>query len=90
MRWFQNIKQEYYPPKILDIFQTLSIPSSPCWHDARGDDYSRHVADVFDDIVNNRRVVEDIVVFWKTFADHLELAHHLFKRANEYSVTIAI
>ncbi len=51
-----------------------------------GYDYSRRVTDVFDDIVNSPRVVEDIIVFYKTFADHLEFAHHLFQRENEHSV----
>ena len=53
-----------------------------------GDDYGRRVADVFDDIPNSRRVVEDVIVYSKNYDDHVQLVRHLFSRANEHSVAI--
>ena len=40
-----------------------------------GDDYSRRLADVFDDIPNCRRIVEDILIFSKPYEEHLNLTN---------------
>ena len=52
-----------------------------------GDDYCRRVADIFDDIPNTRRIVEDILVFSKTRDEHIEAVRHLFARAAEHDVS---
>ena len=53
-----------------------------------GDDYCRRVADIFDDIPNTRRIVEDILVFSKTWGEHVEAVRHLFARAAEHDVSL--
>ena len=53
-----------------------------------GDDYCRRVADIFDDIPNTRRIVEDILVFSKTWDEHTEAVRHLLARAAEHDVSL--
>ena len=53
-----------------------------------GDDYCRRVADIFDDIPNTRRVVEDILIFNKTWEEHVKSVHNLFARAAEHNVSL--
>jgi hypothetical protein len=55
-----------------------------------GDDYCRRVSEVFDDLENCRRVVEDILVFSKTYEEHLVLVRRLFERAAQHSVSINV
>lgn len=55
-----------------------------------GDDYSRRVADVFDDIPSSRRVIEDIVVFSSTYEEHKELVRTLLARANKHQVAVNV
>ena len=43
-----------------------------------GDDYCGRVADIFDDIPNTRRVVEDILIFNTTWEEHVKSVHNLF------------
>ena len=53
-----------------------------------GDDYCRRVSDIFDSIPNSRRIVEDLVVFSKTYAEHLELVRSMFTRAKEHNISL--
>lgn len=55
-----------------------------------GDDYGRRVSEVFDDLPACRRVVEDVVVFSKTYAEHVQLVRQLFKRAADHNVSINV
>ena len=50
----------------------------PCGVVHAGDDYCRRVANIFDDIPNTRRIVEEIRVFSKTWGEHIEAVRHLF------------
>ncbi len=43
-----------------------------------GDDFGRRVSDVFDDIPNTRRVVEDILIFFPTYEEHVEAVRQVF------------
>ena len=52
------------------------------------DDYCRRVADIFDDIPNSRRVIEDILIFSKTWEEHVEAVRQLFTRAAEHDVSL--
>lgn len=53
-------------------------------------DYGRRVYEVFDDLPACRRVVEDVVVFSKTYAEHVQLVRQLFKRAADHNVSINV
>ncbi|XP_057368277.1 uncharacterized protein K02A2.6-like [Daphnia carinata] len=55
-----------------------------------GDDYSRHLADVFDDFPNCRRVVEDVLVFSATWEEHVGLVRRLFKLAADHRIAINV
>ena len=55
-----------------------------------GDDYCRRVADVFDDIPNSRRVVEDILVFSRSYDEHVEQVRSLVARANEHNISLNV
>ena len=53
-----------------------------------GDDYGRRVSEVFDDLPNSRRVVEDVLVFSATYSEHVKLVRELLRRADEHQVSI--
>ena len=53
-----------------------------------GDDYGRRVSEVFDDLPNCRRVMEDVVVFSETYDAHLQLVRRLFQRASDHHVAL--
>lgn len=53
-----------------------------------GDDYCRRVSQVFYDIPNSRRIVEDILVFSETYEQHVKLVRQLFARSNQHNVSI--
>jgi hypothetical protein len=53
-----------------------------------GDDYCGRVADVFDDLPNCRRIVEDILVYSATYEEHIEAVRRLFHRAAAHNVAI--
>ena len=55
-----------------------------------GDDYSRRVSEVFDDIENSRRIVEDVIVFSATYEEHLKLVRRLFQRAADHNIAINV
>jgi hypothetical protein len=55
-----------------------------------GDDYSRRVSEVFDDIPNCRRIVEDVMVFSATYEEHIELVRRLFQRAADHNIAINV
>ena len=42
------------------------------------DDYDRQVVDVFDDMYNCRRIVEDILIYSETYVEHLNLVNDTF------------
>ena len=64
-------------------YQYLQLPF---WVVHAGCDYRRQVADPFDEIPNTRRVVQDILVFSKTWDYNVEAVRHLFARAAEHDV----
>ena len=66
-------------------FQYLRLPFGVIH---AGDTYCRRVSDIFDDIPGSRRIVEDIIIFSKTYEEHLELVRTLFARASEYDVSL--
>ncbi|KZS10058.1 TE: Reverse transcriptase [Daphnia magna] len=53
-----------------------------------GDDYSRHVAEIFDDMPCSRRVVEDVIVFSKTYDEHILAVRDLFTRAANHNIAL--
>jgi hypothetical protein len=53
-----------------------------------GDDYCRRVSEVFDDLPNCRRIVEDILVYSATYEEHIEAVRRLFHRAAAHNVAI--
>ena len=55
-----------------------------------GNDYCRRVAEIFVDIPNSRRIVEDITVFIKTWEEPIELVHQLFARAADNQVSLNV
>ncbi|XP_046449296.1 uncharacterized protein LOC124197793 [Daphnia pulex] len=46
------------------------------------------VSDVFDDIPKTRRVVEDILIFFPTYEEHVEAVRQVFSRAKEHSISL--
>ena len=52
------------------------------------DDYCRRVSEVFDDVPNTRRVVQDVMVYSATYEDHIEAVRALFKQAAAHNVPI--
>ncbi len=60
----------------------------PCGVSLAGDDYCRRAADVFDGITNSRRVVEDVVVYSKTYDEHLGQVRRLLECAREHHVSL--
>ena len=52
------------------------------------DDYWRRAADVFDDVRNSRRVVEDVLVFSRSYEEHETHVRHLLQRAQESGVSL--
>jgi hypothetical protein len=55
-----------------------------------GDDYSRRVSEVFDDIPNCHRIVEDVILFSATYEEHIELVRRLFQRAADHNIAINV
>jgi hypothetical protein len=53
-----------------------------------GDDYSRRVSAVFDDIPNCRRIIEDILIFSETYEEHISLVQQVFQRAADNQIAI--
>jgi hypothetical protein len=53
-----------------------------------GDDYSRSVSDVFDDIPNCRRIIEDILIFSETYEEHISLVQQVFQHAADNQIAI--
>ena len=43
-----------------------------------GDDYARLVSDVFDDLRNTRRIMEDVLLFAQIYEEHVGLVESLF------------
>ncbi len=66
-------------------FQYLRLPFGVTH---AGDDYARRVSDIFDNLPNSRRVIEDILVFSKTYEEHVQLVETLFERAAANNVAI--
>lgn len=54
------------------------------------DDYGRRLADVFDDLPNCRRVVEDVLVFSATWEEHVSLVRRLFRLAAYHHIAINV
>jgi transposase InsO family protein len=55
-----------------------------------GDDYGRRLANIFDDLPNCRRVVEDILVFSPTWEEHVDLVRRLFRLAADHQIAINV
>jgi hypothetical protein len=55
-----------------------------------GDDYGRRLANIFDDFLNCRRVVEDILVFSPTWEEHVDLVRRLFRLAADQQIAINV
>ena len=55
-----------------------------------GDDYGRRLANIFDDFLNCRRVVEDILVFSPTWEEHVDLVRRLFRLAADHQIAINV
>ena len=55
-----------------------------------GDDYSRRVAEVFDDIENCHRVVEDVIVFSASYEEHIQLVRRLCQRAAAHNIAVNV
>jgi hypothetical protein len=53
-----------------------------------GDDYSRRVSAVFDDLPNCRRIIEDILIFSETYEEHVPLVRQVFQRAAHHQIAI--
>jgi hypothetical protein len=53
-----------------------------------GDDFGRRVSDVFDNILNTGRVVEDILIFSSTYEEHMATVQQVFTRAKEHSISL--
>jgi hypothetical protein len=53
-----------------------------------GDDYSRRVSAVFDDLPNCRLIIEDILIFSETYDEHVGLVRQIFQRAAEHQIAI--
>lgn len=53
-----------------------------------GDDYGRRISNVFDDIVNCRRVVEDFVLYSESYSEHQKLVRAFLKRAQENNISL--
>ena len=53
-----------------------------------GDDCSRRVSDIFDNLPNSRRIIEDVLIFSENYEEHLELVRTLFERAAEHGVSL--
>jgi hypothetical protein len=53
-----------------------------------GDDYSRRVSAVFDDLFNCRCIIEDILIFSETYEEHVALVRQVFQRAADHQITI--
>ena len=52
------------------------------------DDFGRRVSDVFDDIPNTRRVLENILIFSVSYEEHFETVRQVFARAKEHSISL--
>lgn len=66
-------------------FQYLRLPFGVT---NAGDDYARRVSDVFDDLPNSRRVMEDILVCSKTYEEHPRTVDALFGRAAAHKIAL--
>jgi hypothetical protein len=53
-----------------------------------GDDYCRRVSEIFDDLRNCRRIVEDVLIFSATYNEHVEAVRTVFARAAAHNVSI--
>ena len=53
-----------------------------------GDDYSRRVSAVFDDLLNCRRIIEYILIFSETYEEHVALVRQVFQRAADHQTLV--
>ena len=53
-----------------------------------GDDYSRRVSAVFDDLLNCRRIIEYILIFSETYEEHVALVRQVFQRAADHQTVV--
>ena len=52
-----------------------------------GDDYGRRFSDIFGHIPNTARCMEDLVIYSRTYEEHVDLLRILFKTANDNNVS---
>ena len=52
-----------------------------------GDDYGRRFSDIFGHIPNTARCMEDLVIYSRTYEEHINLLRMLFKTANDNNVS---
>jgi hypothetical protein len=52
-----------------------------------GDDYGRRFSDIFGHIPNTARCMEDLVIYSRTYEEHISLLRMLFKTANDNNVS---
>ncbi|XP_045025183.1 uncharacterized protein LOC123469907 [Daphnia magna] len=53
-----------------------------------GDDYCRRVSEIFYDLSNCRRIVEDVLIFSATYDEHVKAVRTVFARAAAHNVSI--
>jgi hypothetical protein len=95
-----DVLKGYHQVELDDESSLMTIISTPfgCYKYLRlpfcvslaGDDYGRRLADVFDDFPNCRRVVEDILFFSATWAEHVNLVRRLFHLAADHQIAINV
>ena len=89
----------YHQVRLDDESAALMTFSTPfCRHQYRrppfgithaGDNYSRRVTEVFDDIENSHRVIEDVIVFL-AYEVHVQLVRRLFQRAVYHNIVVNV
>jgi hypothetical protein len=52
-----------------------------------GDDYGKRFSDIFGHIPNTARCMEDLVIYSRTYKEHINLLRMLFKTANDNNVS---
>jgi hypothetical protein len=62
------------------LYQYTRLPMGICH---AGDDYGRRFSDIFGHIPNTARCMEDLVIYSRTYEEHVDLLRILFKTAND-------
>jgi hypothetical protein len=66
------------------LYQYTRLPMGICH---AGDDYGRRFSDIFGHIPNTARCMEDLVIYSRTYEEHVDLLRILFKTANDNNVS---